>query len=258
MSLFENSLRFQQSTRAGTSIITVAREGARLQDLEILNTKVLTAPTRGDGKDASTHLCTPIFGPETTTSYGIAQHGDFRNQTHTPRITEMGFGFSSNIDDGTLPKGASVDLIYRLSPYALTITTTYFNSGSVPVPINSGVHFYWYSPEGWDGLVINGNDVTQRVKDDDIIPLKSTNLIKIPGRPEYLLRQFGLNCANLWAYRDPETGEYDQHYVAIEPVERDPKTNPFGSADSLLLPRSFRQTIVDIEINPYPSTLFAK
>lgn len=85
--------------------------------------------------------------------------------------------------------------------------------------------------DNFDGITIN---------------LKETNSIKIPGKPEYVLKQQGFKKAVVWVGKNPETKEIDQTYVCIEPVEEDPFGDFFGSEGSLIMPGESRVVLLKL------------
>lgn len=207
--------------------------GARIERLVLDGFPILVSVERGDGKKASTHPCTPIFGPETTTSFGLSQHGAMRNSLcevkyENGRKVELWHA----IDEGEYPKGITVKQTFELVDNSFQVMTFHWNNGEETAPVNFGEHLYWNAPYGWEGLEINGKDVTETVKKDGIIPLGSKTSIKIPGMPEVILGQINLPYANLWAYQDPETGLYDTHYVCIEPIQYRPEE--FGTQKTMI------------------------
>lgn len=234
----------------GHSQMVINPYGARIEELELDGNKLLTSIVRGDGRKASTHPCTPIFGSETTTSFGLPQHGPMRNELcavveESPNDVII----SHEVIAGTYPEGMVVTQRFFVSPRLFSLLTLHCNMGEQPLPVNFGEHFYWHTPKGWEGLKINEVDVTDVVKNDEAIPLKERNQILIPGLPTITLGQEGLPWANLWAYQNPGTGQYDQNYVCIEPVERNPKDNPFGTEESLIHPMGrVRVTRITISI----------
>lgn len=223
-------------------------KGTRIERLSLGDRLILKSVVRGDRKDASSHPCTPVFGPETTTSYGLPQHGPLRNELCT--VKERGPNLlilSHEIKSGSYPGGMNVRQAFALFGNNFTLETIHVNNGEQDAPVNFGEHFYWAAPNGWEGLRINGNDVTNAVKNDLVVPLEAINKIVIPGLPELILEQRGLPHANLWVYKDETSGKYDRDYVCIEPVEGDPTKNFFGSPESMIAPGSSRKTLITIK-----------
>lgn len=238
----------------GLSEMTINPQGARIEELRLAGVKILTTVTRGDNKLSSSHPCTPIFGPEenTNTSFGLPQHGPMRNeQCAIEQVSDHVVDLFHEIKSGTYPEGVVVSQRYFISTQLFSLVTVHMNMGEVPAPVNFGEHFYWDAPDGWEGLTINGDYVTKSVEDDQVIPLARVNEILIPGKPKITLVQEGLPWVNLWTYKDKQTGQADTHYVCIEPVERDPNSNPnpFGLPENMIAPGSARITRVSISIS---------
>jgi len=230
------------------SRMVINPQGARIERLSLGDRLVFGSVVRGDGREASSHPCTPIFGPETNTSFGLPQHGPMRNELCT--VEERGPNLvilSHEIKSGSYPQGMHVRQSFAMFGNNFTLETVHTNNGEQDAPVNFGEHFYWAAPNGWEGLRINGDDVTDAVKNDLVIPLQARNQIVIPGLPEIILEQEGLPVANLWVYHNEETGKYDQDYVCIEPVEGDPTKNSFGSPESMIAPGSSRKTLITIK-----------
>lgn len=234
--------------RPFASSIVINPNGARIEGLTLGQRLILKTVIRGDGRDVSSHPCTPIFGPETTTSYGLPQHGPMRNELCT--VEESGLNLvvlSHEIKAGTYPLGMNVRQTFVMFGNNFTLETVHKNNGEKAAPVNFGEHFYWAAPNGWEGLTINGKDVADAVKNDLVVSLEATNQIVIPGLPEIILGQEGLPHANLWVYKDENSGKYDQNYVCIEPVEGNPTKSFFGSRESLIYPGNFRTTLISIK-----------
>lgn len=232
----------------GRNRLAVSSYGARIEELILGGQKILTSVKRGDGKDGSTHPCIPIFGPETTTSFGLPQHGSARNKDFKPSTTSQDIVLSQDIEDGEYPKGLNFTQVHSLTDGKYSLTTTALNNGDHNLPVNFAEHFYWHAPDRWEGLMINGVDVTDIVKKDGVIKLLPENEIIIPGQKPIILRQKGFSIFQLWAYKNPKTGEYDKNYVCIEPAEGDPAKDFFGSKESMIKPHEFRTTEIAISL----------
>lgn len=250
------SLRSKESDRNKTeaapveSQMVINPQGARIEKLSLGEYLIFRSIVRGDGKSASSHPCTPIFGPETMTSYGLPQHGPMRNELceveeNSPNRVVLNY----DINTGEYPQGMKVTQVFSLQGRSFTLETTHANNGNQQAPVNFGEHFYWVSPRNWEGLTINDEDVTGAVKNDLVVPLQARNRIAIPGLPEIILEQKGLPVANLWVYHDETSGKYDRNYVCIEPVEGDPTKSFFGSPESLIAPGTSRSNSLTISIN---------
>lgn len=228
------------------SRMTINPKGARIENLTIKGTEALTLVIRGDGKAGSSHPCTPIFGPETTTSYGLPQHGPMRNDDC--KVEEQSpdkVVISDEINGGTYPKGLLVRQVFEIKNNVFSVETTHGNKGTENAPVNFCEHFYWNAPKGFEGLTINGIDVTGLVKNDGLVDALETNEIKIPGLPAIILSQNGFKFFNLWVYKDQD-GKCDDNYVCIEPTEGKPDSDFFGSEESMIAPNASRLTRIII------------
>lgn len=253
MAEFENLIIKNIESLDGPSRMVIKPLGARLEELQLAGVKILTKVTRGDGKIGSSHPCAPIFGPEenTNTSFGLTQHGPVRDEIcAVEQVSDHAVDLFHEIKSGTYPEGLIISQKYFVSTQLFSLVTIHINMGETPTPVNFGEHFYWDAPEGWKGLRINGEDVTGRVENDLVVSLQKENEILIPGKPKIVLVQEGFRVANLWVGKNKQTGQYDTHYVCIEPVERDPNTNPnpFGLPESMIAPGSARIVRVSITV----------
>lgn len=231
----------------GRDRLSINPHGGLIEELILDGTKILTTVVRGDGKKASTHPCTPIFGPETTTSFGLPQHGPMRSSETEIRTKKDRVSIEYDVKGGSYPDGLNVRQSFRIRNGTFTLDTQHRNTSSQSLPVNFGEHLYWDSPEGWSGLKINGADVTELVEQNGVIDLLSENEILIPGKPPILLKQKGLTKAVLWAYKDGN-GKVDESYVCIEPVEGDPLSDFFGKPESMIDPGTSRSTSLEISI----------
>lgn len=226
----------------GTSKLIINPHGARIEELILEGQKVLARVKRGDGRDASSHPCIPQFGPETTTSFNIPQHGSARNKDFRVSITNEKIILAQDIEDGQYPKGLSLTQVNGLLDGKYSLTTTALNNTKHNLPVNFAEHFYWYAPNGWEGLIINGFDVSNVVKADGAIGLLPENEISIPGQKPIILKQKGFSIFQLWICKNMDTGQYDKNYVCIEPAEGDPAKNFFGSEESMIKSYESRTT----------------
>jgi glucose-6-phosphate 1-epimerase len=221
--------------------------GARIEELILEGQRIFTSSIRGDGKEGSSHPCIPQFGK--TTLFDLPQHGSARNKDFKSKVTSDGIILSQEIEDGDYPKGLSIVQEHSLRNDEYRLTTKILNNSRQNLPVNFAEHFYWDTPNGWEGLKINGTDVTEIVKKDTSIKLKSENVIRIPGQKPIILKQEGFSIFRLWAYVNPKTGEYDKNYVCIEPAEGDPDGKFFGSERSMIKPNESRTTKITIKLN---------
>lgn len=243
-----------------SSEMVINPHGARIEELRLLGVKILSTVKRGDGKEGSSHPCSPLFGLEIDTHFGLPQHGTMRDsqcrvvKNERPRSTVvLNYKLNKGVKQGSYP-GVKVSQNFELSNGVFTLDTFHSvrpdspsNPSKVAVPVNFAEHFYWDTPQGWEGLRINGIDVTNIVKQDGIIELGERNTIEIPEMRTIILGTEGFGFAKLWAFKNPETGVFDSNYVCIEPVEGDP-TGFFGSEKSLIKPGGIRETKVRISL----------
>lgn len=234
----------------GRSELEIFSLGARIGSLKLNGKSLLFDGLRGDGKHASTHPCSPIFGPETTTHFDLPWHGPMRNaQCILRRDQNNDLIVVYNVSGiGKYPEGLTVMQRFHLENYKFVLRTIHMNSGKEDVPVNFGEHFYFLAPKGYKGLIINGEDVTGKVENNQVISLGKENRIEIPGQEPFLLRQQGFGVANLWAHIDPKTREADRGYVCIEPVEGDPNEDFFGSQASLIKSHGARSTEIILQL----------
>lgn len=232
--------------------------GARIGELTLGGVKILTTVTRGDGEKGSSHPCSPLWGEDT--HFGLPRHGTMRDSQcrvvkneRNGNIVVLSYKIKKGIKERSYP-GVKVSQNFELSNGLFTLETFHSvhpdslsNPSKAAVPVNFAEHLYWNAPQGWEGLRINGIDVTNIVKQDGHIELGERSTIEIPRMPTIILETEGFGFAQLWAYKNPETGVFDSNYVCIEPVEGDP-TGFFGSEKSLIKPGGIRKTIVKISL----------
>jgi galactose mutarotase-like enzyme len=233
----------------GRNKLTINSCGARITELVLGRQKILTSVTRGDGKYGSSHPCVPIFGPETTTSYGLPQHGSARDRNFKILSSEPYILLSQKVVDGKYPEGLVIEQKHTLANGTYALETMIRNYSDLDLPVNFAHHFYWLASNGPEGVRINGVDATDMIKRNSSIKIEQENLIEIPGQKPVVLKQKGFSIFQLWVYKNPKTGEYDKNYVCIEPAEGDPAENYFGSEKSMIKSRRFRETEILIRLS---------
>jgi galactose mutarotase-like enzyme len=204
------------------------------------NTPVLVDVVRGDGKAIRTHLCTPNFGRDMSGTYGLAQHGNMRNEPcRVARTGDLSVRVTHDITDspGRYPTGGQAAMDLTLSDGAMTVEVRHGNSGTAPIPVNAGIHCYFNAPRGYAGTKINGRDVSEFIETTGSVDLAPENIVEIPGMPRLRVKQAGFPKAVLWVGQN-DTGTKDGTYVCIEPVEGLPDV--FGSATSMIAPGTNR------------------
>lgn len=248
LSKTENSPRvLTEIVENGTVIVN--QNGARIEELKLDNQLLLAKIVRSNGKEASTHPCVPIFGPETSTRFGLKQHGEARNQLwEMSDKKNSGIVLSYKVQDRGYPKGLMVTQRFTIVNGVFQLVTECINTGKKSLPVNFGEHCYWSTLQGgWEGLTINDVDVTEEIKETGIIELQSRNIIRFPDKKKkpIVLEQNGLEYAVLWT-DSPDNPQ--ANWVCIEPVEGNPKENFFGSKESVIPPGKSRKTELKISI----------
>jgi len=220
--------------------LRVSPEGTKIT-LSIENIPILTSVIRGDGKRGITHPCSPIFGPDVNSVYGLSQHGNMRNEQCKVKLTNPNeITVNHEITDIGYPSGMKAQQILRIENGTFFLSFTHKNTGKDGVAVNAAEHCYFDAPNGYLGATINGQDIAGIIQNSltgVLIDLKVENSIKISGKPELILKQEGFNKVALWVGRDSE-GNRDKNYICIEPVEHHPKK--FGIEESIIHPGSQR------------------
>ncbi|MBU1327171.1 hypothetical protein KKB64_04880 [Patescibacteria group bacterium] len=232
----------------GQNKIRINPHGARILSLELQGKQILGDFIRADGKAGNSHPGTPILGAERTTCFGLPQHGPGRNSPW--QIIERSNSrlvLVYQVEVEIYPKGMEVRQEFILDKDGFRLITTHVNTGENPAPVNSGEHFYWNTSEGWDGLRINGELMTDLVKSNGVISIQPDNILEIPGLPKISLKQKGLPWATLWAIS--KDGKFDSQYVCIEPGEGDQTYSDFfATKRALINPGQSRQTEILINL----------
>lgn len=222
--------------------------GGRITELKYRGETVLGSFKRIDGKTGNTHLCLPNFGSEGQEKYGLPFHGFAR----TVEWETVGVGhpmpdrFAMR---AFIPKTASypaeleVSQEFMLMPNAFRQAITVKNILGEPVPVNIGIHNYWKTPQGWLGATLNGEDITQKVRDNGFSPLQPSNTIVFPGGTTWHLVTQGFADAVIWTGR--KDGGFDREYACIEPAAVY-RPGYFGSDKSLLGERQSRTALQEI------------
>lgn len=238
----------EKTLSANYLTLTVDLSGGRILELKSRGETVLGTFTRIDGKTGNTHLCLPNFGAEGQEKYNLPFHGYARTVNW-----ETAGGRYQLPDRLTLrcylpptsnyPAELEVTQEFALLPDVFRQTVTVKNLQGPPVPVNIGIHNYWQTPAKWEGARLNGEDITQKIKDNGFSPLKSDNAITFSGGVSYKLHTEGFGAAVLWTGR--KDGRFDSAYACIEPaVAYDP--GYFGSDESLLAEKQTRVAVQEI------------
>jgi len=250
-------LRSAEPETSGSSM-RINLEGGRLESLVLNGQELLFSGTRIDGGTGSTHLCSPNFGPDKV-GFGLPNHGPGRDKKtkwtvikdepeHVIQSYVIGSG---EVSAGNYPSGMEIIQDYKLVDGGLKIITTHTNNGDTEAPVNSAMHFYWATllglgegDKGWEGVKVNGIDVSDKIKEDTALPWKDENIIEIPGRSPILVKQKGLPYFQCWTAE--KDGEFDRKFAALEPAEGPEKR--FGTPESMIKPGDSRTTEIFVQV----------
>lgn len=232
----------------GKNKLVIDSFGGRINSLILKGKKILGIFQRGDGKEGSSHPCIPQFGLDMSNQYNLPQHGSARNQNFDVKTVGDKNIFSSKIiSEENYPDGLGITQQHNLDNEEYFLTSVIRNAGKEELPVNFAEHFYWFAPNGWKGIKINGVDVTEVVKSNGSIDILDENMIEIPGQEKIILTQKEFSKLHLWADKDPKTGKYDKNYVCIEPTQGEPER--FGTTESKLKPGETKVLELSIKID---------
>lgn len=220
--------------------------GAKIEDVTLDGKKIFFCGLRGDGKNGVTHPCTPNFGKDES-GLNLPQHGPMRNSEcvvleNEPNHQKLVY----TIVHENYPKGVCVEQDFLLKNNQFILETIHKNNSDKNVPINFGEHCYFDAPNGWVGMKVNGQDITELIKSNGTIKLNQKNIIQIPGKSDLILEQEGLDYAVVWVYQNPETKEFDKNYVCIEPLQK--PVESFGKTESFIGVGEIFKTILKISL----------
>lgn len=231
----------------GTSKLDIDENGGRIAKLILGGIAILGTFNRLDGKEANSHICAPNFGNEGVQKYGLLPHGPSRNG-----VWEVVDSYESFVaiqydmpETGTYPTTLRMYQEFYLSKTELEHNISITNIGDDDGPVNLALHYYWYAPQGWENLMVNGSPVAGLVKKDTNTALSSENIIEIPGLPKIALNTKRLDYVQLWTGRrgEGEHIEYNQNFVCIEPVHG--IGDYFDKPESIVPPdRSFQASCI--------------
>lgn len=218
-------------------------QGAKIEELVLGGEPIFYFGLRGDGKTGVTHPCTPNFGKDRT-EYGLIQHGPMRDSDCKVLIDELNHKkLSYDIVHEKYPTGMNVTQDFLQENEQFILETIHTNNSGQELPVNFGEHCYFATPHGWDGVEVNGINITELVKTNGTIKLEDKNIIQIPGKKPFTLEQVGLDYAVVWCYKN-EKGESDQNYICIEPLQR--PVDSFGAPESIIKNGEASKTVLKI------------
>lgn len=231
----------------GQSRLVFQPHGSRIIELTLAGHTISGVVTRGDGSEASTHPCSPNFDQDTA-GFGLPRHGVMRNSQVVVRA-ERNEDIDTHIklSGGSYPEGLFVDQTYILTGRDLTIMTFHQNLGGKPMPINYGNHSYFFAPGGLEGVMLNGVNLVDAIRGDQVFRWELTNHLVIPGMPKLSIKQEGLPFVNPWTGQDAK-GNYDRDYFSLSSIQGDHTQGYFGSPDSLLQPEAYSANRLTISL----------
>ncbi|MFA5136421.1 MAG: hypothetical protein WC489_03425 [Patescibacteria group bacterium] len=217
----------------GSWSLTVDLNGGRIKELCYDKKIILGSFSRIDGKTGTTHLCIPNFADEGTSVYDLPFHGLVRDVSWNVRDDKKNvltiLCKTSSTDK--YPAELYVEQKFELIKNSFRQTVVVENGGGASAPVNIGIHNYFNAVEGWEGIKINGIDITEKAKSNGFILLRHNNRLVFPGGISYKLRVKNFDHAVLWSAR--KSSLYDMSYLCIEPVKQY-KEGFFGSKESFL------------------------
>lgn len=201
--------------------LSIDLNGGRIRELSYKGIKVLGTYHRIDGKIGNTHLCVPSFDKEGIEKYNLPFHGLVRNGAWN---VERRTGNEMRITTTTLatdsyPASLKVEQTFTLGDTFKHDIFVYHLSGE-PVPVNSGVHYYWDTPNGWEKTTVNSRQSAEQIKNNGYIDLQEKNIIRFP-HATYQVTSDGFHNAVLWtSFKIDEKGkrQYGRDFCCIEPV----------------------------------------
>lgn len=209
-------------------------DGGRIVSLKNRGSLLLGSFERIDGKRGNTHVCIPNFADQGVKKYGFPFHGLFRD---APWILIQKTESILEIDCETM--GLNVRQIFSFNNEYFSQKIIIDNKSDEEKPINAAIHNYWSTDLGWQGLTLNGFDLSLGVKENHFINLRQLNDLDLPGKPLIKWQLHGFGYAKLWTgfLEEGNNKIFDNNYVCIEPImEKD--ENFLGSQESFLAPKT--------------------
>jgi len=231
----------REKLEIGRSKLTVNLNGGMVEDLVLKGVKILGRYKDINGKERATHICCPFFDVEGMEKYNMPRHGIARDV----KWNKNGFTgrddylrIEAMLQPTELYKSRLlVSQIFELTDGKFKQTIVVANGGEKEVPVNFGVHNYWKTFEGWDEAKINGENISQGIKENDVdkaLKMEKDNVIYIPGLEPINWHLENFSRCVLWTARKEVKGEilYDRQFMCAEPVME--VGDFFGSEESML------------------------
>jgi hypothetical protein len=194
-------------------VLEINLDGGRIVNLIKDNQKILGTFDRIDGKQGNTHICTPNFAAEGVEKFGFMFHGPFRNSEW--QIIKQG---QKNLEINCEIDGLVVIQKFQINDeFEQKIVIK--NKSNERKRVNVAMHNYWDTAAGWQGIKLNGVDITEGIKNNPEIELKKENIFEIPGKKPVVWKVENFKLAKLWTgvKEENEIKFFDQNYVCIEP-----------------------------------------
>lgn len=197
--------------------LAVDLSGGRIVSLSHGETLLLGTFTRADGKKGNTHVCVPNFADEMTAEYGLPFHGPARS-----------LEWKEEYADGTnltiiaqlpatdkYPAELYVAQEFEAGKDSFIHKITVENAGGETVPVDVGIHNYWATPQGWEGMKVNGRDVAALIRANGSVALRKSNTLTLPDKR---IRLKVKNFADAMLWSAGKEGKFDAQYACVEPV----------------------------------------
>jgi len=188
--------------------------GGRIVRLENISQKILGTFERMDGKEGNTHVCVPNFAAEGVEKYGFVPHGPFRNGEWV-LIDKT----SENLEIVCEVDGLNVNQKFRIGKkFEHEIRVK--NVSMEPKRVNVAIHNYWDVEFGWKGIKLNGEDITDGIKESVDLEIEKENVLDVPKKMPISWQLSGFKYVKLWTGFREENGQkvFDQKYICVEPV----------------------------------------
>jgi hypothetical protein len=199
--------------RNGKWVLEVDLDGGRIFSLVKDDQKILGTFKRIDGKNGNTHICVPNFANEGVEKFGFIFHGPFRNEKWN--LVSQG---QNSLEISCEVGGLKVSQNFLLDDeFVQNIKIE--NTSNKRKRVNLAMHNYWDTGAGWQGIKLNGVDITKGIKNNPEVKLREENLLEIPGKKSIVWKVNNFKLAKLWTGFKEENGKqiFDQKYVCIEP-----------------------------------------